>query len=375
MGRAMLIICSAVLISLGFVSISTSNQGKMLTEKNVNYAEFTMAKNTAHTAIQMAMQEINKDDDFMGTYTENNPWTGSLEGRNFELYIDAINNVSANNYWDDDSIRIVSSATQTLNRGGREVSIEAEVVTVFLKGRFSGLVPDFGGALQFPTGYGSLTADGNAHNIDGTADHCAEGKPAIITGSEDTKTDLDSNTDLNLDGEVAVDSTLNYEPTDELIERLSSSGNAITVNSDYSGSLGTAENPGVFFIEGNVKLTGQQSSGYGIMVIRNTAYMEYQDPDDPTNTLDIRGNFEFNGLVIFENAELFDGRGTPTINGSVLVGHTGDSDPINISLGGNIEINYDCDGENYAKQAAADAVQQNRYTKVVTTERSNFLVN
>ncbi|MEX0609185.1 MAG: hypothetical protein WD016_12255 [Balneolaceae bacterium] len=342
----------------------------MLTEKTVDYAEFTMAKNTAHTAIQMAMQEINKDDTWMTTYDKDNPWTGSIEGRNFELYIDALNDVSANNYWDDDSLRIVSRATQPIF-GGTD-SLQAEVVTVFLKGRFSGLVPDFGGALQFPTGFGSITADGNAHSIDGTADHC-EDKPAIVTSDQETKDDLDNNENLNMDGEVAVDSTLNYEPTDELIERLKNSGNAITVDSDYSGTLGTEEEPGIFFIDGDVKLTGQQSQGYGIMVIQDNAYMSY---DSAGTSLTIRGNFEFNGLVIFENAQLFDGRGTPTINGSVLVGQTSDNEnPIDIELGGNIEINYDCDGEDFAKMAAANAVSQNRYTKVVSSEGTNFVSN
>ncbi|MEX0719359.1 MAG: hypothetical protein WD059_01745 [Balneolaceae bacterium] len=368
MGRAMLIICSAALISIGFISISTSNQGRMLTENTVDYAEFTMAKNTAHTAIQMAMQEINKDDTWMTTYDKDNPWTGNIEGRNFELYIDALNDVSSNNYWDDDSLRIVSRATQPIS-GGKD-SLQAEVVTVFLKGRFSGLVPDFGGALQFPTGFGSIDASGNAHSIDGSADHC-EDKPAIVTSDEATKDSLDSNSDLNLDGEVAVDSTLNYEPTDELIERLKNSGNAITVDSDYSGTLGTEEEPGVFFLKGDVKLTGQQSEGYGIMVIQDKSYMSY---DSAGTSVDIRGNFEFNGLVIFENASLFEGKGTPTINGSVLVGQTSDNeDPIDIKLAGNIEINYDCDGENYAKQAAADAVEQNRYTKVVSSEGTKYI--
>jgi len=119
-----------------------------------------------------------------------------------------------------------------------------------------------------------------------------------------------------------------------------------------------------------VRLTGQQSEGYGIMVIRADASMEMEDP-----SLSVAGNFEFNGLVIFENAYAFDGRGTPTINGSVLIGetdgHTGDK--IDIDLGGDININYDCMGEKYAKMAADNAVQQNKYTLLVSTE--NFRYN
>jgi hypothetical protein len=124
-----------------------------------------------------------------------------------------------------------------------------------------------------------------------------------------------------------------------------------------------------FFIEGKVRLTGQQSKGYGIMVIRSDASMEMEDPE-----LSVAGNFEFNGLVIFENAYSFDGRGTPTINGSVLIGETDDhtGDKIDIDLGGNININYDCMGEKYAKMAADGAVQQNKYTLLVSTENLRY---
>ena len=100
--------------------------------------------------------------------------------------------------------------------------------------------------------------------------------------------------------------------------------------------------------------------------------MDYcEDGEDcENNTVDIRGNFEFNGLVIFENAFAFDGSGTPTINGSVLIGETADhtGPPIDIDLRGNIGINYTCMGERYAKQAADQAVQQSKYTLLTSTE-------
>jgi hypothetical protein len=372
MGRAMLIICAGTLVSLGIVAIGTSNQGKMLTSKTVEYAQKTKAINSAHTAIQIAMQEINEDDSWAENHDSSNPWVTTIDGVVDSLYVDYIYNstASGNNYWDPDSIRMVSKSTIV---NDNQPDFKARVISVYLKAPFSTLVPEFSGALQFPSGYGSLTVDGNAHAINGQADHCEEDRPAIAVNNSETKDGLQSY-DLNLDGgngSIGVDNDLDYEPTDELIERLENSGNAITVNSDYSESLGTADNPGVFFIDGNVKLTGQQSEGYGIMVIKNSANMEYEDEDG--NTLDIRGNFEFNGLVIFENAQLFDGHGTPTINGSVLVGDTEGETDIDVDIGGNIEINYDCDGENYARMAAAESVDQYKYSRVVTLEETEFL--
>lgn len=379
MGRAMLIICSAVLISMGIVSINTSRQGKMLTEKNVNYAEFTMAKNTAHTAIQMAMQEINQDESFMTTYTENNPWSGSVGGRDFELYINTINDVTGNNYWDNDSIQIVSRAVQNLNKGSIVQMVEAEVVSVFLKAKFSSLVPEFKGALTFAADPDKFTfSAGGSASINGNSPSaCSETqdptKPAItvLPGAEDNLSDM-SNIEVVADPEVGVDSTLSYQPTDELIARLAATEGVQYLSGSYSGTLGSAANPGVFFVEDYLKLNGKQKEGYGILVVRSNAEMEYEGDDGAS--LDINGNFDWNGLIIFEDAYNFNGRGTPKINGSILVGHTEDYDgaPIEIDISGNIQFQYDCKGEDYAKMAAANVVQQNRYTRVVTTEGVRF---
>ncbi len=381
MGRAMLIICAGVLISLGIASISTSNQGKMLNQHTVDYAEYTMAKNSAHTAIQIATQHINQNEDWPNLYnSETNYWNPTIQGLEVRLHTD----FEENDFWETgehDLIWFYSKAQIGEEFGNKIV----EVISHYRKRPFFELVPDFRGALQLPTDIGEFNVDGNAHNISGippSTSGCEVGdvKPPVVVNSQKTKDKL-IKAGVNLEGKVGdpdpdkitLDSELNYEPTDELIERLYNANNTITVDSEFSSTLGTATNPGVFFIEGDVKLTGQQSEGFGIMVIRAGASMEMEDPN-----LSVAGNFEFNGLVIFENAYAFDGRGTPTINGSVLVGATTDhledetKDKINIDLGGDININYDCKGEMYAKMAADNAVQQNKYTLVVSSENLRF---
>lgn len=375
MGRAMLIICAGVLVTLGIVTISTSNQGKMLNQNTVNYAEYTMAKNAAHTAIQMATQLINEDENWPNVYnSEDNYWNPTIQGLEVRLHTD----FEDNDFWEtgEHDLLWFYSKAQLGEKFDNKI---VEVKSHYRKRPFYELVPDFNGALQLPTDIGNFNVDGNAHNISGippSSSGCEadDVKPPVVVNSETTKDKLvDAGVKMEEEAtdpdKINIDPDLNYEPTDELIERLLNSGNAITVNSDYSSALGTPQNPGVFFIEGDVKLTGQQSEGYGIMVIRADASMEMEDPE-----LSVAGNFEFNGLVIFENAYDFDGRGTPTINGSVLVGETEDhtGDPIDIDLGGNININYDCQGEKYAKMAADGAVQQNKYTLLVSTENIKF---
>lgn len=366
MGRAMLIICAGVLISLGFVALSTSNTGLMLTEKNVNYAEFIMAKNAAHTAIQMAMQEINKDDEWPNTHDQDNPWVIDVQGRNVALHTAYYQDA---NYWEPDSLWLYSNAAY--------LEDYLQVKSLYLKQPFSSLVPDFEGSLTVAadpslfnfTMSGSSSIDGNS-----PSDYSCEDKPAITTipGAAGNFSAASGSSSVEGDPQVYENPDLSYQPTDELIARLANTDGVQYISGNYKGSMGTMENPGVFFVENNARLTGGIEEGYGILVVRSSGALEYEGEDGAT--LDVAGNFKFNGLVIFENAYNFTGRGTPTINGSVLVGHTEDysGTPIDIDINGNIHLQYDCRGEDYARMAAANAVKQNKYTRVVSSENIRY---
>lgn len=387
MGRAMLIICLGALITMGIINVNTSKHGNILTEKTVNYADFTMAKNTAHSAIQIVMQEINNEESFMTTYDKNNPWTGTVDGRDVELYIETINDVLGNGYWEPDSMRVVSKATQYVNQGGKVDSITAEVASIFIKSRFSQLVPEFQSALTFAADPGMYTfsASGSASINGHSPTACGPGQEASkagITVTPDSEAKLDdlANITVDADPQYNVDPKLNYQPTDELIERLLNSTGATRLSGDWGDPLGTAEEPGVFVVDDHMRLNGKQKEGFGILVVKSGAYMEYCDSnctDPDAASLSVNGNFDWNGLIIFEDAYNFTGNGTPKVNGNVLVGHTEDYNgaPINIDISGNIQFQYDCQGEDYAKMAAANAVKQNKYTRVVTTEVSNYMDN
>lgn len=378
MGRAMLIICAGVLVSLGIVSISTSNQGKMLNQATVTYADYTMAKNAAHTAIQMAMQEINKDEDNRGTdnywpkvHNKSNPWEIVINGRNVSLYTEYEENEDGQ-LFDAEPLRLFSIADHE--------DLTVEVISQYEMSQFSDLVPDFEGALgvaapadsyTFTSG-GNATINGQTPQPDACRDMPTELPP--IKASEKGDHNFDGfNTDS--DPKFQEDSEFDYEPTDELIERLSNTDGVQYINGTYNGDMGSADDPGIYFVEDdNARITGGVREGWGILVIRTSGEMVIEEDDG--STLDLAGNFTFNGLVIFENADTFRGRGTPTINGSVLVGNP-DYDPnsldkTDIDISGNIEINYDCRGADYAKLAAANAVKQNLYKRIVSTENTNY---
>jgi hypothetical protein len=374
MGRAMIIITSGALLALGIFNISTSQQGLALTEKTADNANYIMAKNTAHTAIQMAMQHINEDDEWAERHDKNNakftgPWETTIDGRDVTLFTEYQKHPD---YWEPDTLRLISNA--------KLKDLTAEVISLYYKQPFSSLVPDFEGAISLPTGFNTFNADGNAHNITGNAPSgtACENKPAIVVNRSETRDALPNDLNTEGDPDILVKNDLSYQPTDELIERLANTNGVEYLSGKLSGKgvdMGSPEDPGVFFVEDDLKITGGKIQGYGILVIRSFGDMEYVNEEG--TVLDLAGNFEFNGLVVFENAYDFDGRGTPTINGTVLIGNTDlmGNDSIDIDLGGNISINYDCEAEEYAKMAAADAVKQNKYTRRVTTEGVNYAQN
>lgn len=358
MGRAMLIILGGVVVAMGYVGLGSSEKGRQITGKNVGYANMVEAKNVAHTAIQIAMQNMNEDSTWADTHTSSNPWTGDVNGVPFELYVEYIHDSAG--YWEPDTFRVVSKATYSGNE-------ESKIVSVFVKNALD-YVPEFKSPLTIATNNFTFSQSGSSqiNGYDQSGMGC-EDKAGITVMDDGSATEVNDATDVSGDPPIDTDTTTSYMPTDELIARLATQSSTQYISGNYKGDMGTAEDPGVFFVEDNATLTGGISEGFGILVIRSDGFMNYEDS---TGTqLDIAGNFKFNGLVVFENAYNFDGSGTPTIAGSVLVGNTPDhTQSIDIDITGNLALEYDCQAEDYANKAAANAVKQNRYKRLTTFE-------
>jgi len=343
---------------MGYMGLGAAQQGKLITSNNAGYAEMVMAKNTAHTAIQMAMQKMNEDSTWGHHHDSDNPWEGEIDGQPFELYVDYIHDSS--NYWKPDTLRLVSTTGYT---DGRDIKVES----VFVKNALD-FVPQFNSPLQIATQNFTFSQGGsssiNGYDQSGTG---CEDKAGITVMDSESAEEVSDATDLQGDPPVKTDTSSSYLPTDELIARLADQPSTQYIDGNYKGDMGTEDDPGVFFVEDDATLTGGISEGYGILVVRSDGYMSYEDS---TGTeLDIAGNFKFNGLVVFENAYNFDGKGTPTISGSVLVGNTPDySGNIDIDINGNLALEYNCTSEDYADKAAANAIKQNQFKRISTFE-------
>jgi len=356
MGRAMLIIVSGILVMMGYMGVSVSQQGKRIAQSNSGYANNVKARLGAMTAVQIAMNEINQDPDWDdNNATEANPWNTNIDGVDISLYVEELS-TPGGGLLQVDTLRIVSK--------GNYYDEEKEIINVYKKEALH-YVPKFKSAISFATNNFNFNMDGSA-DINGNDEtgQCPD-MPGISTMNDSDSSMVSDNGGASyLEGnpKVTVDDELTYSPVDELIARLETMAGVQHISGEYKGDMGTETDPGVYFVEDQANLTGGISEGYGIMVIRSDGELEYD------GSLDVAGNFTFNGLVIFENAWDFDGQGTPTINGSVLAGNTQNTSPLQVDLTGNIKIQYDCTAEYYAQLASANLLKQNRYTRMSSFE-------
>jgi hypothetical protein len=368
MGRGMVILTFGAIIVLGIIKMGMYDQRQRIQGLTSEYAMNVQAKNTSHSAIQLAMEKINQDPSWKPT--QNAPWETEIDGSHIELYYEVLSTGAT--ITEPDTIRIYSQswyggAGTNGSSTFKNTSQDHTVISTYLK---TGLhyVPEPRGGLGLGTSNftfnmgGSSTISGN--DASGTCDDL----PAIATPSflDQTKVTLgtsDLSSLQSTDQKVSNDPDMSYEPVDELIARLSTQPGVKSISGNYKGDFGSADDPGIFFVESYAKLTGGIPEGYGILVIRSGGELEYE------GALSVAGNFTFNGLIVFENAFDFDGKGTPDLNGSVLIGNTpGNSTTIDIDLGGNLQIQYDCEAIDYARIAAAEHLKQNRYILVSTFE-------
>jgi|SRR5690554_319484 len=371
MGRAMLIFSAGAVIVLGIIQVGIQSQRSAISQNSIVTANNVEIRNKAYTAVQLAMERINTSN---GSWhpQKNSPWIEAIAGDSISLYYTvhppSTPGVGAFAYLDEDTVVIHAKSWYSSNNNQRK---EIEIITSYKKSAMH-FVPEFKSAMSFATDDFTLSAGGNSH-ISGNDEsgQCGGDRPAVTTISERKAQEVANSVGsehLSSDStNVAFDSNLSYQPVDELIARLAESQNTRYIQGNYKGDLGSETNPGVFFVENNAKLTGGISEGFGILVVRNNGFLGYELEGVE---LDIGGNFKFNGLVVFEDAYNLKGRGTPRINGSVLVGKKDEntSNIIDVDLSGNLRIQYNCDAEKYAQVASAKELKQNRYKHVSTYE-------
>ncbi len=338
MGRAMLFLCSGLIILFGVVQMSLNAKQQSMVTLNVAYANSLNARNTSNSGMERAINRIMNDPTWR---TDAGPWT--IEFGDWPVVITSVDN-STDPSLGANEVRI--TATCVIN-GATEQSIAV------LK-RGEGLpIPTVEGAMGVFTDNLDLSVSGSAFLITGNdtnPDGTGGGEPPLpgmsvssLAAYTEIMTSLNAAQQEQVQGSggtpaVQLDATMDNDALQAFFD-------AIIANPDeyYAGdhaatgvgSLGTPENPKIIVVDGILSVTN--ATGAGILVITETGL------------LDARGNFDnYQGLILIQGSADMT-RGNINIYGAMMFGGSNPSLKIDIDFRGNVNIHYSSIALDYAQ--------------------------
>lgn len=354
MGRALLITLAAILVALSYTFFNMNGQGKSMTKRNINTYSGLRAKNYAHTGIQLAIEEYNsRKADNNANNDEFSDYAVTVEQADLTLsLVESTESINGN------STEVITVTSHANYRDS-----EHEVEATFDVSENQSLVPEFISAISVANGNVNFYMPNNSsevNGIDNTGD-CQMDAPGVTMPTQNDVTDV-QNTEGYKDGRlrgnppVKLDTSIDFSELSELIDILYEQPNTQKLTGGkWNGDLGSADDPGIFIVEEPTKIQSN-GTGYGILVVRQGAELEVE------TTLDVRGTFEFNGLILFENTYDLGTNGDFNINGSMIFGvEEGNNTAQDISLSGNVFFQFDCDAEKYANGAVNNTLNTTLY--------------
>jgi len=342
MGRPLIYICAVTIIVLGILQINLNGRHLQLIERTSTYANESQMRNTAHSGAEYVLNELRDDPTWRNNY---DPIPVQLE---YATAFVTIQDETTNENLEEDQLRLFSSVPFKTD----------SVRIVYTVDVVMGDIPDITGALNLTDGEFNLDLFSNAFEIDGNDESGLDpiGIPGISVIDQESKDKIfDTNNEdflNNVTGStgtpsIEVDESLDFTDMEQLI--LALEANATYLSGNYTRDLNTQDNPGVFFVEDYARIAGNVD-GYGILVVRKTGDLDLEA------ALDLKGNLDFYGLVIFEDSWAFDGKGTATIHGAVMVGSPDKENEIDVRLGGTLKILYNSWALEFARIAARRGV-------------------
>ena len=323
MGRMAIMAVLALGVTMGIVGNSLYRSRKTLTEKVASFADYTIRRNLAQTAINMALRALDRGDtNFIRTRSKS---VSAMQGNATVTF----------RYDSSGHIPAVSTDTMVMTSVASFMDTTHYYMTLRLW-RFPSPFPQLKGALgmmvpnvDFKISGKSAQIDGRNHDINGNLTSDSSNKPAITVYTPSDTAAIYANTPdtnkqlLGTYPKVKVDSSLlasdvaGYAGT-----YISSADYVYNGPQNITGNLtwGTENNPAIVYLNattGDIKVAGNVS-GWGILVCQGD--------------LELAGTFTFHGLVLVFNQgsikkdTLGLSTGTPDIIGGVmLAGPSGSS--------------------------------------------------
>lgn len=333
MGRAMLIIVSGMLIALGYTYIGMSNQRSALSSHSASSAEKALGENMAFTGIQLAIHKFNESED----HSWRGPDTENLENGKVTISVEEV---------DPGKIIKVISAAKINNK------LQKKIMATYDISKHQKMVPDFAGALSIAGGHVNFKNNNGKIHFNGNEQSgtCAD-KPGLTVYDSNMVDDFKNEDFIAGDPPVAKSDSLKQEDINDLIDALAPLATTVTNQFDWDNS--TPDNPGVYSVKDYARFSGQDT-GYGILIVRNDATLDIE------SDLDVSGQFEFNGLVIFENETNFSGTGKAKFNGSVMA-TSDENTTFDIQANGKFQASYNCQARDYAETGALNTLNTTLY--------------
>jgi hypothetical protein len=292
-------------VAFGFISINIRNATDRLTESQVGYYKYTMARNLARIGLKRTLRYIDMNPT-VANYTP--PTSGSFNNGSYRVETTS------------------NQDTMWINVTGSFADTNYIMKTKLLKLTKPFPVPS--GAMTIrasPLNLGASgqpTVDGRNYDSSGTnLDPSCPNKPAFSVLRPADSTTVVNTGGLQLYGsqKAKVDSTTpdpdafidEYEANADIIFRPNPPGTSMTVSGNQT--LGTATNPKIIICDAgadtNFTITFSGSiTGWGILAIRGNVIF--------------KGTVDFHGLVVAyggNNSVTFAEQGTPSIVGGVIV--------------------------------------------------------
>lgn len=329
MGRAMLLLCSGLIIVFGVVQMSLNAKQQSMATFNVAYANTLNARNTSNSGMERAINRIMDDPTWR---TDAGPWT--IEFGNWPVVITSEDN-STDSTLAANEVRI--TATCVIN-GQTEQSI-----AVLQRG--AGLpIPTVEGAMGIFTDNLDLSVSGSAFLITGNdtnPDGSAGGEsplPGMSVSSLAAYTEILSSLNASQQSKVQgsggtpavqLDPTMDNDALQDFFDSIIANPDEYYAGNHTAsgeGSLGTPEDPKIIVVDGTLSVTN--ATGAGILVITESG------------ALDARGNFDnYQGLILIQGSADMT-RGNINIYGAMMFGGDNPSLQIDIDFRGNVNIHY-----------------------------------
>jgi len=294
----------ALVIVFGIMQMSINKRHMSSSLMNISSASQIQARNFAHSGLELAIHNLNSDE-----WSTGETYTYLIDGNAVTIQIeeDIPGEVTVFSTGEFNGMLSTSVANLLRNPGGDLPEVTAAVMV--MNDDFTISSPGNSWLIQgrntLPASYSSGSAGGtDLPGISATTHAYAGILGSLKTNRYDR---VQGKSGVGSPNMIELNQSIDYtKRISDFAAGLSNSSEAVVVKGGKGdgSKLGSRTDPAVTVIDGDVFYAGEHAKGAGVIIVKEGS------------TLDIRGSFEFEGLIIVSGKLI--GRGNATVWGAVM---------------------------------------------------------